>query len=219
VLESPQHLEQLGPLLATFPDATIDATDRDPLAVVQSAATMLAYGARMNCRTPRPEWCLAYWTDRIRQLLEASVRDRGLLPAQRTVGVPFHEFMADDLATVEQIYEVAGLAMTDAARVEMAAYVRDHPRGREGQVVYDLRRDFAEPAAVREPRALLRTLPGEGGGLTEIRDQVDRLIDTRPGGGASPPARRPRHAPRGQLEQVRFYAPQLGLLAQPRATR
>jgi len=113
---------------------------------------MLAYGARMNYRTPRPEWYLDYWTDRIRRLLEASVRDRALLPAGRTIDVLFHEFMANDLATVERIYEVAGLAMTDAARAQIAAYLRDHPRGKEGQVVYDLRRDFgADPAAVREP--------------------------------------------------------------------
>jgi hypothetical protein len=152
VLKSPQHLEQLGPLLATFPDATIVITHRDPVSVVQSAATMLAYGARMNYRTPEPEWYLAYWTDRIRRLLEASVRDRALLPAGRTIDVLFHEFMSDDLATVERIYRVAGLAMTDAARTQIADYLRDHPRGREGQVVYDLRRDFgAEPAAVRDP--------------------------------------------------------------------
>jgi hypothetical protein len=152
VLKSPQHLEQLGPLLATFPDATIVATHRDPVAVIQSAAVMLSYGARMNYRTPEPEWYLDYWTDRIRRLLEASVRDRALLPAGRTIDVLFHEFMADDIATVERIYDVAGLPMTDAARAQIDAYLRDHPRGKEGQVVYDLRRDFgAEPAAVREP--------------------------------------------------------------------
>jgi sulfotransferase family protein len=152
VLKSPQHLEQLGPLLATFPDATIVVTHRDPVSVVQSAATMLAYGARMNYRTPEPEWYLAYWTDRIRRLLEASVRDRGLLPAGRTIDVLFHEFMADDLATVERIYEIAGLPMTDTARAQIAAYLVEHPRGKEGQVVYDLRRDFGtEPGAVREP--------------------------------------------------------------------
>ncbi|MGH7336594.1 MAG: sulfotransferase family protein, partial [Myxococcota bacterium] len=151
VLKSPQHLEQLGPLLAAFPDATIAVTHRDPVSVVQSAATMLAYGARMNYRTPKPEWYLDYWTDRIRRLLEASMRDRPLLPGS-AIDVLFHEFMADDLATVERIYEAAGLPMTDAARAQIAGYLRDHPRGKEGQVVYDLRRDFgAEPAAVREP--------------------------------------------------------------------
>ena len=48
VLKTPQHLEQLGPLLETFPDATIAFTLRDPVAVLQSAITMLAYGDRMR---------------------------------------------------------------------------------------------------------------------------------------------------------------------------
>jgi len=152
VLKSPQHLEQLGPLLASFPDATIVVTHRDPVAVIQSTITMLSYGARNSYRTPRPEWYRDYWSDRIRRLLEASVRDRKLLPSARTVDVLFHEFMADDFATVERIYEVAGLPMTGEARAQIQGYLRDHPRGKEGQVVYDLRRDFdAEPAELRRP--------------------------------------------------------------------
>ncbi|MCB1017350.1 MAG: sulfotransferase, partial [Acidimicrobiales bacterium] len=46
VLKCPQHLERLGPLMATFPDATVAFTLRDPVAVLQSAVTMLAYGDR-----------------------------------------------------------------------------------------------------------------------------------------------------------------------------
>ena len=48
VLKSPQHLEQIGPLMTTFPDATIVVTHRDPVAVVQSTITMLTYGARTS---------------------------------------------------------------------------------------------------------------------------------------------------------------------------
>jgi hypothetical protein len=150
VLKSPQHLEQLGPLLATFPDATIVVTHRDPVAVVQSTITMTCYGARTTYRTSRPEWYLEYWTDRIGRLLDASVRDRQLLPAGRTVDVLFHEYMADELGTLHRVYDCAGIELTDQARAEVAAYQRGHPRGREGQVVYDLRGDFATtPEAVR----------------------------------------------------------------------
>ena len=45
VLKCPQHLEQIGPLMTTFPDATIVVTHRDPVSVVQSSITMLTYGA------------------------------------------------------------------------------------------------------------------------------------------------------------------------------
>jgi len=152
VLKSPQHLEQLGPLLATFPDASVVVTHRDPVSVIQSAATMLAYGARISYRDPQPRWYLDYWADRIRRLLEASVRDRAVLPSGRTVDVLFHEFMADEAGTLERIYAAADLPYTDEARAEQRAYVEAHPRGRDGQVVYDLRGDFgAEPDALREP--------------------------------------------------------------------
>ena len=136
--------------MATFPDATIVVTHRDPVSVIQSAITMLTYGARMTYTKPRPEFYLDYWTDRIRRLLDTSVRDRHLLPSDRTVDVLFHELMSDDMGTVERIYEVAGLEMTNEARAQIAGYIADHPRGKDGQVVYDLRKDFdADPADVR----------------------------------------------------------------------
>ena len=150
VLKSPQHLEQIGPLRTTFPDATIVVTHRDPVAVVQSTITMLTYGARTLYRTTRPEWYRDYWTDRIGRLLDASLRDRHLLPADRTVDVFFDEYMADELGTVQRVYDAAGIELTDAARAEIEAYRHAHPRGQDGRVVYDLRRDFATtPAEVR----------------------------------------------------------------------
>jgi hypothetical protein len=150
VLKSPQHLEQLGPLMTVFPDSTVVVTHRDPVSVVQSAATMMAYAARMSYCTPDPGYYLTYWTQRIRRLLEASLRDQHLVPADRHVDVHFDQFMADEMDTVERIYKVAGLIMTDDARAQIGDYVADHPRDKEGQVEYDLRADFGvEPDQVR----------------------------------------------------------------------
>jgi len=152
VLKSPQHLEQLGPLLSVFPDATVVVTHRDPVAVVQSTATMMAYSARMAYRHTVPEWYVEYWTDRIRRLLESSVRDRHLLPADRTVDVYFDRYMADEVGTLQHIYDVAGLEFTPEARGQVDTHRAAHPRGKEGRVVYDLRRDFCvTPDEVRAP--------------------------------------------------------------------
>ena len=150
VLKSPQHLEQIGPLLATFPDATIVVTHRDPVAVVQSTITMLTYGARTAYKTTKPEWYRDYWTDRIGRLLDSSLRDRDLLPPERTVDVFFHDYMADEIGTMQRIYDAAGIEFTDEAKAEVAAYQAAHPRGKAGRVVYDLRGDFGvTPEAVR----------------------------------------------------------------------
>lgn len=150
VLKCPQHLEQLGPLTETFPDATFAVTHRDPVAVIQSAATMTCYAARMGYTTTDPEWYLDYWSRRVEQLLSASVRDRHLLPEDRTIDVLFHEFMADDVAMVERIYDTAELPMTETARAQIQSHLADRERGKYGRVVYDLREDFgAEPRRVR----------------------------------------------------------------------
>ena len=150
VLKSPQHLEQLGPLSATFPDATIVITHRDPVAVIQSAVTMLAYGERMR-RTRLDLPALArYWIDRVERLLRACVRDRETVPAAQSVDVLFHEFMADDVGMVERIYGLAGLAMTTEVRAQLDAFMADNRRGKFGQVTYDLRGDFGiEPTQLR----------------------------------------------------------------------
>ena len=182
VLKSPQHLEQLGPLLSTFPDATVVVTHRDPVAVVQSTITMACYGARTAYRTPRPEWYRDYWTERIGLLLDASLRDRHLLPEDRTVDVYFDEYMADEMGTLERVYDCAGMELTERARAEIAAYQRAHPRGREGKVVYDLRRDFS--TTPEEVRARFGTYLDR----FPVRIEVDMTIG-RAGG---PPH---RHAP------------------------
>lgn len=138
VLKSPQHIEQFGPLLATFPDATLVVTHRDPIAVTASVTTMLAYTARMSQAKPDPVEVAGYWSDRLERMLRACVRDRDAMPAAQTIDVPFDEFMADDVAMVERIYALAGQPMTGGSRAAMNAFMAGHPRGRFGSIIYDL---------------------------------------------------------------------------------
>jgi len=151
VLKCPQHLEQLPVLHKVFPDATVAITHRDPVSVIQSAVTMLAYGQRISRRRVDLDGLINYWNDRILHLLHACVRDRGALHPQQSIDVLFHEFMADDLGMVEKIYARANLEMTQAARRQLQTFIDEHPRGKDGRVVYDLRGDFGvEPEHLRE---------------------------------------------------------------------
>ena len=151
VLKCPQHLEQLPVLRKTFPDATIAFTHRDPVSVIQSAVTMLAYGQRNGRKKVEPQRLIEYWSDRVEHLLRACVRDRQVIPDEQSIDVLFHEFMADDLKMVERIYEKAGDRMEETTRAELQAFLDDHPRGKYGRVVYDLRSDFGiDPDALRE---------------------------------------------------------------------
>lgn len=151
VLKSPQHMEQLGPLTRVFPDAAIAFTHRDPVAVLQSAITMLAYGDRLRRHTIEPGKLADYWADRIEQLLRACVRDRELVPDEASLDIGFADFMADDLGTVERFYARAGVDLTDEVRRRFVAYLAANPRGKHGRVAYDLRGDFGvDPDELRQ---------------------------------------------------------------------
>jgi hypothetical protein len=152
VMKSPPHMENLGPLIHTYPDATVVVTHRDPIAVIQSAITMLAYGDRLRRTLPLDLKQLAnYWIDRVEMLLRACVRDRECLPASQSIDVLFHEYMADQKSTIKRVYEMAGLAFTPAAEAQIDGFLAANPRGKHGQVQYDLEGDFGiDVGAVRE---------------------------------------------------------------------
>ena len=142
VLKSPQHVEQIRVLLDVFPDATFVFTHRDPVSVIASTATMISYSSRFSQAKVDPPKIGHYWADRVETMLRAGMDDHHLLPPDRSIDVRFDEFMADDLAMVEQIYAVADQPFTPAARRAMEGFMAAHPRGVHGGVIYDLEGDF-----------------------------------------------------------------------------
>jgi hypothetical protein len=138
VLKSPQHLEQFPVLADTFPDATFVVTHRDPVSVTTSMVTMIAYTARLTRDRVDVEGIGRYWSDRLERMLRTSAAEHDALPADQTVDVHFDEFMADDLAVVQRVYDVAGQPLDEASRTAMAAFMAEHPRGRLGTIEYDL---------------------------------------------------------------------------------
>jgi hypothetical protein len=148
VLKSPQHLEQFPALVDTFPDATFVVTHRDPVSVTASMVTMIAYSARLTRDRVDVEQIGHYWSNRLERMLGRCAAERDVLPAAQTIDVHFDEFMADDLAMVGRVYELAGQPLDQRARTSMAAFMAEHPRGRHGAVIYDLG-DFGLDAAER----------------------------------------------------------------------
>jgi hypothetical protein len=164
LLKSPQHLEQLGPLLRVFPDVRIVQTHRDPVRVTASMCTLAAYGLRMARARVELDAVGGYWAQRIEGMLRASVEDRPLVPASQVMDVRFHEFMADDLATVERIYAFLGEPLGTPARAAMRAYREAHARGRLGAIDYRLA-DFG--LDTHERRSALRFYQERFGVLDE----------------------------------------------------
>lgn len=138
VLKSPQHLEQFAALMNVFPDATVIVTHRDPVAVTASMTTMLAYTSRLQLAAVDPVHIGHYWMHRLHSMLGSAMRDRHLLPAAQSMDLRFDDFMADDLATVASIYELASQPLSTEASAAHERYLGDHQRDRFGRLIYDL---------------------------------------------------------------------------------
>ena len=82
-------------------------------------------------------------------MLRSCADERDVLPAGQSIDVPFDEFMADDVAMVERIYDLAGQPMTDGARAAMQSFMDEHPRGKFGGIEYDLADFGLDPAERR----------------------------------------------------------------------
>jgi hypothetical protein len=151
VVKSPPHMENLPALLAVHPAAIVPITHRDPVAVLQSAITMIAYGDRIRRSRIDLAELATYWIDRIERLLRACVRDRDTVPASQSIDILFHEYMADQKATIARVYDLADLEMTDEADTRIDQFLAANPRGKHGRVIYDLQGDFGvDVGAVRE---------------------------------------------------------------------
>jgi hypothetical protein len=134
LLKSPQHLEQLPVLNKVFPGVIVVITHRDPVPVTLSMLAMLTYTARMHCSPVPVQEIAATWVDRLEHMLNAVVRDRAVLPAERSIDVRFDDFMADEMGVTSKIYELAGEALTDEARNAISGYLAGHQRGRLGRI-------------------------------------------------------------------------------------
>ncbi|MGZ5392140.1 MAG: sulfotransferase family protein [Mycobacterium sp.] len=134
LLKSPQHLEQLPVLNAVFPGVIVVCTHRDPVPVVLSMLAMLTYSARMH-RYPVPvQKIAATWIDRLELMLNALVRDRDVLPSERSIDIRFDDFMADEMGVVSRIYDLAGEPLPAEARAAIEGYLAGHERGRLGRI-------------------------------------------------------------------------------------
>lgn len=149
VLKSPPHMENLAALSRVYPDASVVITHRDPLAVIQSAITMIAYGDRLRRSRIDLAELADYWIARIERLLQRCVAERESLP--NAIDVRFDEYMADQEGTIERVYRRAGLDFNAQARDGVRRYLKANPRGKHGRVSYDLAGDFGvDIAALRE---------------------------------------------------------------------
>ncbi len=151
VLKTGAHMWGLEYLLARYPDARIVFTHRDPVKSMTSYASLTSLVRSMGSDEVDPTEIAEDWTARIKRVLEHSISVRtNDHPRARFYEMHFQDFVADQFAVVEQIYDAFDLPMTGEAADRMKAFIADNPKGKHGIHRYSPEEYGIDPERIRE---------------------------------------------------------------------
>lgn len=146
VLKSPDHVFSLGALLDAYPDARLIFLHRDPLKVLPSNSRLVGLLRAPFSRTIDQAAIARKCTE---DLLDASNIMMTIPQSRQVLHLRFDALRTDAMAVVEQVYAHFGMPLSEAARSDIAASIRQSPRGGYGANRYPFRDYDLDPDALR----------------------------------------------------------------------
>lgn len=136
VLKAPIHLFGLDQLIATYPDARIVFTHRDPLGAMASGVSMAGNWTQFTAGQVDikaiSDWYPKLWAKGLSRAL--SVKE--MLNTNQCLDI-FHKDMTQDpIKTIEKIYAHFSIRFSKGAKKRMLTWLRDHPRSKFGSHNY-----------------------------------------------------------------------------------
>jgi hypothetical protein len=127
VLKAPSHLSHLPLLFATYPDAKLVITHRDPLRVIGSLADLMATLHYMHSEHVDHEVLVQFMAIGLEMQMDevSAERDDGVIPDDMISDVLYHDLIKDPVGTVEHLYTGWNLPFTDRFRTNLNARVSD----------------------------------------------------------------------------------------------
>ncbi|HEX8384028.1 MAG TPA: sulfotransferase [Sphingomonas sp.] len=129
VLKVPQLTQDLEAVLSVFPDARVVRVEREPVAVVTSAASLVRNQMRVQSDTVDDRWIGREWLRKValrRERVEAALSAR---PALAQVRVGFDAMNQDWRGEMRRVYAMLGLELAQGLEDRMAAYLTRASRG------------------------------------------------------------------------------------------
>ena len=125
VLKAPSHLSALPLVFATYPDARVVITHRDPLRVVGSLADLMATLHYMHSDRVDYDVLVEFLAMGLELQMDSvtTERDAGALPDDQITDVVYRDLVADPVAVVERLYAGWGLPLSQEFRNRLEAYL------------------------------------------------------------------------------------------------
>ena len=139
VLKAPSHVFGFEALFATYPDAVVVQTHRDPLTVLASVAslTLVLQGAftdHLDLAEIGAE-VTQRWSSGLERAMQAR---RDARVDEQFVDVRYQELLRDPMAVVHSIYDRFGMTLSAGAKARMQRFLARHPKDRYGAHRYSL---------------------------------------------------------------------------------
>jgi hypothetical protein len=134
VLKAPSHLSALPLVFATYPDAKVVITHRDPLRVIGSLADLMATLHFMHSDQVDHAVLVEFMAMGLELQMDGvtAERDAGTLPGDQIADVVYDDLTTDPLGTIERLYAGWGWPVTDAFAAALSAYLESRHTHRSG---------------------------------------------------------------------------------------
>ncbi len=139
LLKYPAHLRQLPALFATYPDACIVQTHRDPCDVIASYTSFVSKIRSLHENTLDTQALARELVASWAHAADAGMAARDQHDADRFFDLHFTDFMADPIGSVRKIFDHFDHEMTPEAERRMSTWQADHPQGEHGRHEYTKR--------------------------------------------------------------------------------
>jgi hypothetical protein len=140
ILKAPAHLFGIPALFATYPDAGVVFTHRDPTEVAASLASLTTALRRTFSETVDARAVGAEMSERwARGIYKALAdRDAGCGRPEQFFDVRYTDLVRDPIGTVRRLYAHYDMPFTDAAEDRMRRFLAENPKDKNGRHVYTL---------------------------------------------------------------------------------
>lgn len=136
--KTPLHLEHLDTLLATFPDAWIVHTHRDPARCVASLCSMLAHARGFFSDRVDPHEIGRQWLARTLRMVKRGTSARERIGERPFLDVHYRELLDDPVKVIHRICDGVGAPLPAEGDRKMRAFLAAHPQHEHGVHAYGL---------------------------------------------------------------------------------
>jgi hypothetical protein len=139
-LKLPSHALNIRTVMATYPDAKIIWTHRDPYQVTGSFMSMMETVQKMHLSEVDTGYIAHYYPKRLREHVVRPMAVQDESGSDPFYHLFYGDLVRDPIGQMRKLYAWLGLPYTDATEERTKAWLADNPRGKFGAHDYGLER-------------------------------------------------------------------------------